>query len=191
MKQQKKLLSSLVGMFAALTFSSISLASDLPVDNRLSVWADYGTESVDFSNVDIVYKNGKRTNRRSRRDNKYTYNDSKFYAHSTEDSTFNLNGPGDRGTEFNGSLHVHASINRKGRLRESSYFAIYSSDDKFFTDTSSMSHDGEYLVYGGDLTAFGWSGTEGIMEFETVNLEGWALDMVNRRSIHSKGAHHV
>ena len=32
------------------------------------------------------------------------------------------------------------------------------------------------LVYGGDLLDFGWSGSEGILEFEIGNLAGWAWD---------------
>lgn len=184
MKKQQKWFGLIAGVVASLAISSTSMAAELPLDNRLPAWDDYGTETVDFTNIDINYVNGKKK--------RGIIGDSVFFGESTETSVFNLNGPDDRGTVFNGYMVIDAKLSSRGRLRTGetdngdkiSSFAIYSTDAMFGTG-----HEADYdcgpsgkkctsgqLVYGGDLTAFGWSGTEGILEFTIANLSGWALD---------------
>lgn len=176
MKKKQKWLGLIAGVVASLAISSTSMAAELPLDNRLPAWDDYGTETVDFTNINIDYVNGKKK--------KGIIGDTRFFGESTETSVFNLNGPDDRGTVFDGYLVIDAKLSSRGRLRDGSTFSIYSQDAMFGTG-----REGEYacntggkqcstgqLVYGGDLTSFGWSGTAGILEFTIANLSGWALD---------------
>ena len=61
MKKQQKWLGLIAGAVASLAISSTSMAAELPLDNRLPAWGDWGTETVDFTNIDINYTNGKKT----------------------------------------------------------------------------------------------------------------------------------
>ena len=184
MKKQQKWFGLIAGVVASLAISSTSMAAELPLDNRLPAWSDYGTETVDFTNIDINFVNGKKK--------RGVIGDSTFFGESNETSTFSLNDSNGDITAFNGYMVIDAKLSSRGRLRTGdtdngdkiSSFAIYSTDAMFGTG-----HEADYdcgpsgkkctsgqLVYGGDLTSFGWSGTEGILEFTIANLSGWALD---------------
>ena len=60
MKKQQKWLGLIAGAVVSLAISSTSMAAELPLDNRLPAWDDWGTETVDFTNIAIDYKNGKK-----------------------------------------------------------------------------------------------------------------------------------
>lgn len=176
MKNRRKWLGSIAAVATSVAISSTSMAAELPLDNRLPDWPDFGTETVDFTNIDINYINGKKK--------RGVVQDSTFFGESSEASVFNLNGPRDRGTVFNGHLIVDADLSSRGRLRDGSTFGIYSNDAKFGTgreteygcNKAGKQCSTGQLVYGGSLTSFGWSGTEGILEFTIANLSGWVID---------------
>ena len=187
MKKRNKWFGSISGVFASLVISSTSMAVELPLDNRLPAWGDFGSPTVEFTDIDINFKNGKRK--------KGVIEDSVFFGESSEISTFTLNGPGFEdgiGGGFEGYMVIDANLSSRGRLRttdtdngeKGSTFAIYSAESMFGTGNEA-SYDcnnagnqctAGQLVFGGDLTSFGWSGTAGILEFTTTNLSGWAVD---------------
>ena len=86
---------------------------------------------------------------------------------------------------FDGHLIIDAQLSSRGKLRDSSSFGIYSTDLRF-ADPAYATQYGcnkkgngcidSYLVYGGDISRFGWSSSAGRLEFEITNLSGWALD---------------
>lgn len=178
MKKQQKWLGLVAGAVVSLAISSTSMAAEVPPENRLPTWADYGTETVDFTNIAINYIHGKKK--------KGIVGDTVFFGESTETSVFNLNGPGDRGTVFDGYMAIDANISSRGRLlQESSSFGIYSTDAMFDNGLGTVGFDCNkggnsctegWLVYGGTITDFGWSSSAGILEFTIANLSGWALD---------------
>ena len=59
MKQHKLLLGSITGIFVSLFISSAAFAAAVPLENRLDTWEDRGSKTVDFTNIDINYINGK------------------------------------------------------------------------------------------------------------------------------------
>lgn len=185
MKQrQLRLLGSMAGAVGALVISSTALAV-VPNENRLPEWDNYGTKTVDFTNIAINYKNGRL--RRGRWSEGTFFGDSSgVYPWEVPPSTFSLNAPthGVNNLPFNGDIVIDARISSKGRLYTNrSSFGIYSNDAMFDAPVveygcnrkRTTCRSGK-LVYGGDLTAFGWSASAGILEFEIGNLSGWALE---------------
>ena len=189
MQKQKRLLASVLGVIT-LTMSSATFAGVVPLENRLAAWDDYGTATVNFTDIDVKYTNGKTK--------RGVTDDTVFFAQSSNTSQFELfaptegygTGPNDQfvpfgsGVGFDGALIIDAKISSRGILRSGSTFGIYSNDAMFGTDyttTYGCNKQGNacsegQLVYGGDLTAFGWSGGQGLLEFEISNLAGWAHD---------------
>lgn len=187
MKQQKQWLGSMMaGLIALAIIPGAAWAGTVPIDNRLPEWEDFGSKTVDFTDIAINYTNG--------RTKRGVTADTVFFAESTDTSLFSLNAPTDGIFDVpfeGGHLIIDANISSKGVLRAGSTFGIYSTDAMFGTDyttdfdcnkAGNNCSTGQ-LVYGGDLTAFGWSGTLGILEFEIGNLAGWAHDMLEPTSV--------
>ena len=191
MQQRNRLLKSIALAAVVLAVNSAASAGSLPLENRLDTWADYGSSTVNFTNVDIKYTNGKTK--------KGQTTDTVFFGASNTSSQFELYSPEQgygtgtqtefvpfgSGLGFDGVLVIDARISSRGVLRAGSTFGIYSSDTTIFGSNNTTSYncnkagtrcDSGQLVYGGDLTQFGWSGSAGILEFEIGNLDGWALD---------------
>ena len=177
MKQRKQLLGTIAGIFVSLFITSTAFAGAVPLENRLDAWEDYGSKAVDFTDIDITYKNGK-----TRRG---ITADTEFFAESTDISQFFLDSVSD-GYDmqgFNGYLVIDANLSSKGTLRSGGTFGIYSNDSLFdgYSTDYNCNKQGKNcstgnLVFGGDLSAFGWSGSQGILEFEIINMTGWAHD---------------
>ena len=192
MKQQKHLQNVAVGALASFVISSAAWAV-VPNENRLPAWEDYGSKTVDFTGVAINYKSG--------RYRRHLWSEGSFFGDSsaqvldpdtgtyyTPDSTFSLNSPfnGVNDVAFNGDMVIDARISSKGRLYTNrSSFGIYSNDPMFGNNAVEYACTGSgkgatcrsgTLVYGGDLTGFGWSGSQGLLEFNIGNLAGWAWD---------------
>ena len=166
MKIHKKIFRIIAFLIAAMTISSTVYAEVLPLENRLPAWEDYGMPTVDFTDINVFYKEGKSKWGKT--------SDSRFFATSSRHSVFSLNNPGGGydNEEFHGYMYIDAKINSVGELQKGSTFGIFSSDERFGAENK-----WDYTnVYSGDLTSFGWSGTAGIIEFEIGNLEGWAMD---------------
>ena len=192
MKQQKLWLGMTAGVLASCVISSAALAGgSLTEENRLPAWEDYGTKTVDFTNVAINYKSG-RVKRGKWEDTQFFGDNEGTVPDGTAPSTFALNSATDGvdNVAFDGRMIIDAKISSKGKLKTSiSSFGIYSNDPMFGTNTvnyvcsvisgsrlkGTVCETG-VLVYGGDLLAFGWSGSQGLLEFEIGNLEGWAWD---------------
>ena len=177
MKQQKKWLVSMLVGLVGLTISAVSSAETVPLDNRLPAWGDFGYPRIDFTNIDVRYTNGK-TSRRG------VAKDGVFFAEDNSLSTFTLQGPGYDGVAFDGGMVIDAKISSRGVLRAGSTFGIYSNDAMFTgpvvnygCNQQGKNCSSGKLVFGGDLIAFGWSGSLGILEFGTTNLAGWAKDL--------------
>ena len=193
MKQQKLWLSVATGVLISSALSSPALAGRDPLteENRLPAWEDYGTKTVDFTNIAINYRSG-RVKRGKWQDAQYFGDSEGTVPDGTPVSTFSLNSTTDGydNASFEGRMVIDAKISSKGKLRTNhSTFGIYSSDPMFGTDTVAYSCtkvsgsrlkgvecETGVLVYGGDLLDFGWSGSQGILEFSIGNLEGWAWD---------------
>lgn len=190
MLQQKQWQNTAVGVLASFAISSAAWAI-VPNDNRLPAWEDYGSKTVDFTGVAINYQGGRY--RRHKWSEGSFFGDSSAQAldpdtgeYYTPVSTFSLNSPfnGVNNVAFDGDMVIDAKINGKGRLRTSkSSFGIYSNDAMFGGPVVEYGCDRKrrncrsgVLVYGGDLTGFGWSGSQGLLEFEIGNLAGWAWD---------------
>ena len=177
MKKQQKWLGLIAGAVASLAISSTSMAAEVPPENRLPTWDDFGTETVDFTDIAVNYIHGKKK--------KGIVGDTVFFAESTDTSVFNLNGGDDRGTVFDGFMVIDANISSRGRLlQEVSSFGIYSTDAMFGTGNEASYNcnkagkqctEGQ-LVYGGTIADFGWSSSQGILEFSIANLSGWVMD---------------
>lgn len=191
MQQRNRLLKSVALGVVALAVNSAASAGSLPLENRLDAWDDFGSKAVNFTNVDIKYTNGKTK--------KGQTTDTVFFGASNTSTQFELYSPVDgygsgstteqvpfgSGVGFDGVLVIDARISSRGVLRSGSTFGIYSSDAVFGSanttsyncNKSGTRCDSGQLVYGGDLTQFGWSGSAGILEFEIGNLGGWANDL--------------
>ena len=192
MKQQQWL-GVTAGVLASCVISSAALAGgkSLTEENRLPAWEDYGTKTIDFTNVAINYKSGRV--KRGKWEEAEFFGDNEGSAPvGTEPSTFALNSATDGvdNVAFDGRMIIDANISSKGKLKTSiSSFGIYSNDPMFGTNTvnyactkisgsrlKGVECQTGVLVYGGDLLDFGWSGSQGLLEFEIGNLEGWAWD---------------
>jgi hypothetical protein len=179
MKRQKQWLLSILGALVALTINSVTWAGVVPLENRLPAWGDYGPKTVDFTNIDITYTNGKR---------KYGPTaHATFLGRSSASSVISLNSPTDGyvNVVFDGDMVIDANISSKGVLRAGSTFGIYSNDVLLFFGEPVVEYGCNIhgnncstgmLIYGGTITAFGWSGSQGILEFSIGNLGGWAHD---------------
>ena len=176
MKNKKLSLSRLTGAVIALVISSSVWAAVLPTENRLPAWGDYGTETVNFSDVYIQFVRQEQ----SKKDPvPSAYLGYEFRAESLTSSVFNLksdNGYPDVGS-FNGNMVISIDMSAKGRIRDGASFAVYSQDARFCNTAGKKCK--AQLIYGGDVTGFGWSGTEGIIEFAISNRTGWAVDNWN------------
>lgn len=173
-KKQRRLLIA-AGMLSSLAISSVSWAGVVPLENRLDAWEDYGTKAVYFDGVDINYQNG--------RTKKGITADTTFFG--TGGNNFRLDSLTDGYDMFglsDGEIIIDANISSRGTLRSGSAFGIYSNDAMFGGEpvveygcnSKGKNCSTGVLVYGGDLTAFGWSGSLGILEFEIQNFSGWA-----------------
>jgi len=98
-------------------------------------------------------------------------------------SSYTLYAPGYDGVSFKSSFSLRARINAEGELVDDGRFGFYSSDPLFgFGSTTKCYWSKCYekrnvgLVFGADLTDFGWSEDEGLLEFKTANLDGWACE---------------
>lgn len=183
MKQLKKKFGLISGLLIILSGSSYVWASHdhLNYDNPLAPWEKSGNKTIDFTNVDIVFTPGKL--RRGDVD------DSTFEVDTTSTSVFTLNSIDDAhvNTVFNGVLVIDVKISKRGIIVDGSTFSVYSTDALFGTDhtqdfdcnKSGRNCSTGQLVYGGDLTAFGWSEHDGFFEFEMMNVSGWAKDNWN------------
>jgi hypothetical protein len=108
-------------------------------------------------------------------------------------------GTGYDGTTFTGDFIVDAFISPKGTLKTGT-FGFYSNDAMFAgaplanynCNSAGKACDTAYLVFGGSITAFGWSesydlsttgydvwanATPGMLHFATANRSGWAHDL--------------
>ena len=193
MKQQKLWLSVSAGVLASCVMSSAALAGKDPLteENRLPAWEDYGTKTIDFTNIAINYRSG-RVKRGKWEDTQFFGDNEGTVPDGTAPSTFALNnaGAGYNDVGFDGRLIIDAQISSKGVLKSrTSTFGVYSSDAMFGSNTvdydCSQVSGGKrketvcqtgVLVYGGDLLDFGWSGSQGLLEFSIGNLAGWAFD---------------
>lgn len=185
MKQHKQWQGAMVGVLASFVISSAAWAGD-PTENRLPDWGDYGAKTIDFTNVAINYKAGKRRWGRQRAGSFFGHSQSNspWSNASVEPSTFSLNSlhDGYDNVAFDGDMIIDAKISAKGRLNtRNSKFGIFSNDPMFEGpvvnyDCGRRGCRSGVLVYGGELTDFGWSGSQGILEFEIGNLSGWAWD---------------
>ena len=177
MRKLNKWFPSILGVVASLVISSTAMAEEVPLENPLPEWGGWGTDTIDFTNIAINYIHGKKKK-------KGIISDAVFFAQSTDNSVFNLNGPGDRGTVFDGDLVIDAHISSRGRLlKKTSSFGIYSTEVKFagYETEYACNKKGKNcstgnLVYGGTITDFGWSSSGGILDFVIENLSGWAYD---------------
>ena len=183
MKQHKQLLGTIAGIFVSLFITSTAFAGAVPLNNRLDAWGDYGTKAVYFDGVDISYKNGKTK--------RGITGDTEFFA--TGGTNFRLDSLVD-GYDMvginDGYLVIDANLSSKGTLRSGGTFGIYSTDSMFdaYSTDYNCNKQGKNcstgnLVYGGELSAFGWSGTLGILEFGIVNMSGWASDTWDKRLV--------
>lgn len=182
MKQQKYWFKAISTALIALTVSATAWA-DIHYNQRLPDWGDSGTKTVDFTNVEFRVDWGKTS-----RDG--TTADSSFTMTSSADSTFSLNSPVDGyiNDSFNGTLVVNATVTSRGIFLPGATFAIYSTDSMFGTDhtveydcnKSGKNCSSAQLVYGGELTAFGWHSLDGILEFAITNINGWTTDTWGR-----------
>ena len=185
MRKRNKWFGSIAGVFASLVISSTALAAELPAENRLPFWGEAGSPTVSYTNIDINFKNGKKK--------KGITDDSVFFAESTDLSTFSLDGPGFPDFGFDGYMAIDAKLSSRGRLRTGetdnrdkvSTFGIYSTNTALFGTGNEATYNCNkggsncttgQLVFGGDLASFGWSSAEGVLEFTTANLSGWAVD---------------
>lgn len=176
MKQHKQLLGLIAGIFASLFISSAAFAGAVPVENRLDAWEDYGTKAVYFDGVDITYKNGK-TKRGITSDTEFFATGGTNFRLDSFVDGYNMQGMND------GYLVIDANLSSKGTLRSGGTFGIYSTDSLFdaYATEYNCNKSGKNcstgnLVFGGELSAFGWSGSQGILEFEIINMTGWAHD---------------
>lgn len=177
MKNKKLSLSRFTGVVIALVISSAAWAATLPTENRLPAWGDYGTETVNFSDVYIKFVEIE--------DKKSTsiHRATSFRAESLTSSVFNLksdNGYPGVGS-FNGYMIISVDLSSRGRIRDGASFAVYSQDARFGTgNEAGCNKAGKkckgQLIYGGEVSGFGWSGTEGVIEFAISNRTGWAVD---------------
>ena len=176
MKNKKLFLSRFTGAVIALVISSAVWAAALPTENRLPAWGDYGTETVNASDVYIKFVRQEQ----SKKDPvPSAYLGYEFTAESLTSSVFNLksdNGYPDVGS-FNGNMVISIDMSAKGQIRSGASFAVYSKDARFCNTAGKKCK--AQLIYGGDVTGFGWSATEGIIEFAISNRTGWAVDNWN------------
>ncbi len=182
-----KTTSMLKGMVAGLGLSLLAPAAAwaVPADNPLPTYDRNGSPAILFTNAELEYKPGRTKKRSGGGDTGFTA----FTQFKTENSVFTLrNGTTD--TVFSdGYLELHATISPKGTFRNG-WFVISSTDSMFGFDSNSTVErckrtgkacatvQGAGVVFGGDLDAFGWSSSQGIIEFSTTNLYGWAHDML-------------
>lgn len=183
MKQHKQLLGSIAGIFVSMFITSTVFAGAVPLNNRLDAWGDYGSKAVYFDNVDISYQNGK-TKRGITGDTEFFATGGDNFRLDSIIDGYDMQGMND------GYLVIDANLSSKGTLRSGGTFGIYSTDSMFdaYSTDYNCNKQGKNcstgnLVFGGDLTAFGWSGTLGILEFEIANMTGWAHDMWSPDSV--------
>lgn len=191
MKNKKLSLSRFTGVVIALVISTAVWAATLPLENRLPSWGDYGTETVNVSDVYVKFV-GEEEDKK----NPIVYPAQpgySFTAESLTSSVFNLksdNGYPDVGS-FNGYMIISVDLSSRGRIQSGASFAVYSQDARFGTG-----HEADYscnkggkkctsgqLIYGGEVSGFGWSGTEGVIELAISNRTGWAIDNWNPGSV--------
>ena len=183
----------IAGVLASCAISSTALAGKSPLseENRLPAWEDYGSKTVDFSDIAINYKSG-RVKRGSWEDTQFWGDSLGTKPDGTPSSTFALTSATDGydNVAFEGRIIIDAKISSKGVLKKgASTFGVWSNDPIFGTNTvdyaCSVVSGGKVketvcengvLVYGGELVDFGWSGSQGILEFSIDNLAGWAWD---------------
>ena len=187
MKNKKLSLSRFTGVVIALVISTAVWAATLPLENRLPSWGDYGTETVNFSDIYIKFVRQEQTKKDPIPSAYLGY---EFRAESLTSSVFNLksdNGYPDVGS-FNGYMVISVDLSPKGTVRSGSSFAVYSQDERFGTgNEAGCNKAGQncigQLIYGGEVSGFGWSGTEGIIELAISNRTGWAVDNWNPGSV--------
>ena len=121
MKNKKLSLSQFTGVAIALVISSAVWAAVVPTENRLPAWGDYGTETVNVSDVYIKFA----TKEYKKPLPHYQQPDDTFRAESLTSSVFNLksdNGYPDAGS-FNGNMEISFDISDRGRIRSGGTFA--------------------------------------------------------------------
>ena len=176
MKNKKLSLSKFTGVAIALVISTAVWAAVYPTEYRLPAWGDYGTETVEFSDVYVNFALAEQ-DKKSRIPSAYL--GWEFRAESLTSSVFNLksdNGYPDVGS-FNGNMEISFDMSAKGLIRDGGTFAVYSKDARFCNTAGKKCK--AQLIYGGDVTGFGWSSAEGILELAISNRTGWAVDNWN------------
>ena len=160
MKINKRFISVVSGVFILLSFNAPVSATHLKhqFENPLPVWERAGNKTIDFTDVDIELMLGRATKR--------SVEDSIFTAQSSSTSVFSLNSilDGYDNIEFQGVLVLNAILNSKGMIQPGSTYAVYSSDVVFgtqYTESYNCNKSGKncstgQLVYGGNITQFGW-----------------------------------
>jgi hypothetical protein len=183
MKQLKGLLSLVTVGFIAVFFASSASAGVVELENRLPSWGDYGTPTIEFTDVKVKART-KKGHGAKRKHGAETVLEARSTGH-TELSLFAPDN-GYPGDAFDGEFFLDARLDADGNLLDGGTFGFYSNDPIFGSDdgntvnyncNKSGRHCSEgQLVFGGDLIEFGWSGSLGILEFITGNLQGWAMD---------------
>ena len=191
MKQLKGMLTSVTAGLIAIFFSWSACAEVIELDNRLPAWGDYGNPAIEFTDVKVKArtKKGRGAKRKHGADTVLT-------ARSTDSTVLSLYAPGQGyfSDEFDGKFFLDTRIDSNGDLIDGGTFGFYSNDPIFgFDDENTVQNNcnlkskskskskskqcsTSQLVFGGDLIEFGWSGSQGILEFTTANLSGWAMD---------------
>ena len=178
---------------------SFAASAALPSENLIPGAPVFGSPSIHFDNVALTYKPGKVTGKKAE--------DDRFFAVSTPSTTLSFMGVNNNAT-FTGDFILDAFISPKGTLK-SGTFGFYSNDAMFGGaplagynwNSAGKNCDTAYLVFGGDITQFGWSesfdlsttgydvwanATEGMLHFQTANRSGWAHDLWG-----SPGSEHI
>lgn len=186
MKQLKGMLISLTAGLFAIFFVSSACAGVVELENRLPSWGDYGSAAIEFTDVKVKART-KRGHGAKRKHGANTV----LKARSTGRTELSLFAPehGYFGDEFDGKFFLNAKIDANGDLLDGGTFGFYSNDPIFGShDENTVKHhcnrrgkrcSKSQLVFGGDLVEFGWSGSLGVLEFITTNLQGWAMDEWN------------
>lgn len=187
MKQLKQRLVLFSWLLVTLSISTFVWASHdhINLDSRLPLWGDSGNKTIDFTETEIVFTYGKTV--------RGTAADSTLKVNSTSTSVFALNSVEDGydNTVFNGVLVIDLMINSRGQIQAGGTFAVYSTDALFGTEhttdfncnKSGKNCSTGQLVYGGELTGFGWQEhIPGLIEFSMINVSGWAKDNWNAMS---------
>ena len=154
----------------------------------MPAWGDYGSAAIEFTDVKVKArtKKGHGAKRKHGAETVLT-------ARSTGRTELSLYAPdyGYFSDEFDGKFFLDARIDSNGDIIDGGTFGFYSNDPIFGSDDeNTVKHNckrksrhcsASQLVFGGDLVefGFGWSGSQGILEFTTTNLSGWAMDEWN------------